>query len=74
MVRHNYVMMIKQFSSVRDLAGSSLTSPGRQKVCRACGSPATKEALFEVGNGISVVERYCGQCVQAALNGSRSLA
>jgi hypothetical protein len=67
-------MMIRQFSSVRDLAGSPLTSPGRQKVCRNCGGPATKEALFEVGNGISVVERYCEQCVQAALKDKRSLA
>jgi hypothetical protein len=63
-------MMIKQFSSVRALAGNSLTSSGRHKVCKNCGELATKEALFNVGNGIIVVERYCNQCVDAALQGS----
>ena len=63
-------MMIKQFSSVRALAGNSPTSPGRQKVCKNCGRLATKEALFNVGNGIIVVERYCSKCVDAVLQGS----
>jgi hypothetical protein len=31
---------------------------------------ATKEALFEVGNGVMVVERYCERCVDAAIKGS----
>lgn len=74
MVRYSYVTVIKQFSSVRSLDGNSLTSSGRHKVCKNCGSPATKEALFEVGNGIIVVERYCEQCVQPALGGKGGLA
>ncbi|MEO9295330.1 MAG: hypothetical protein ABI347_07005 [Nitrososphaera sp.] len=63
-------MMIKQFSSVRALGSNLLTSSGRQKTCKNCGESATKEALFEVGNGIMVVERYCERCVDAAIKGS----
>lgn len=63
-------MMIKRFSSVRPLAGNSPASSGRQKVCKNCDRLATKEALFNVGNGIIVVERYCNQCVDAVLQGS----
>lgn len=70
MVRYCYVMMIKQFSSVRAVAGNQLTSSGRHKVCKDCGDLATKEALFEVGNGIMVVERYCENCIDPALRES----
>jgi hypothetical protein len=30
--------------------------------------------LFNVGNGIAVVERYCDQCVKTVEDSSRSLA
>lgn len=34
----------------------------RRRTCVHCGSPATKEALFD-GGGIIVVEKYCDECV-----------
>ena len=35
------------------------------KSCKHCGGPATKDALFDVGNGIAVIERYCEVCANA---------
>lgn len=62
--------MIKQFSSVRTVAINQLTSSGRHKVCKNCGDLATKEALFEVGSGIMVIERYCEKCIDPVLSES----
>ena len=61
--------MNRIFSAIR--ACSNLSSP---RSCRSCGQPATKDALFNVGNGIAVVERYCDQCVKTVEDSSRSLA
>lgn len=66
-------MMNKQFLSVRGLTNNQLSASGKPKVCRKCGSPATKEMLFDVGNDIAVIERYCDLCLQAVL-ASRSSA
>ena len=52
--------MNKQFLSVRSLV---TLSTGKQKMCRTCDQPATKEAIFDVGSGISVLERYCERCL-----------
>jgi MinD superfamily P-loop ATPase len=64
-------MMNKQFLSVRSLA--TLPS-GKQKKCKDCDQPATKEAIFDVGNGISVLERYCEPCLGVMLKETGSLA
>lgn len=53
-------MMKKLFSSVRNYDNQTVN----QKVCKSCGQPATKEALFEIGGGMMLIERYCDPCVQ----------
>jgi hypothetical protein len=58
--------MNRIFSAIR--ACSSLSG-----TCRSCGQPATKDALFNVGNGIALVERYCDQCAKTVEDSSRSL-
>jgi hypothetical protein len=57
-------IMDKHFSSIR-IALNRSSQKGSQKMCKGCGQPATKEALFEVGNGVTLIERYCDKCVQA---------
>lgn len=66
-------MMNKQFLLVRNLV-KPLGPLGKQKKCRNCDSLATKEALFDVGNDISVVERYCESCVSVLLKDRGSVA
>ena len=61
--------MNRTFSAIR--ACNNLSSA---KACRSCGQPATKAALFNVGNGIAVVERYCDQCAKTVEDSNRSLA
>jgi hypothetical protein len=62
-------MMNRVFSTIR--ACNSLSSP---KACKNCGQPATKDALFNVGNGIAVIEKYCDQCAKTVEDSNRSLA
>ena len=61
-------MMNRTFTSIR--ASHNISSSSR--ACKDCGQPATKDALFDVGNGIAVVERYCDQCAEAIENSNRS--
>jgi len=63
------MMMDRIFSSIRAYSNNLSDSP---KTCKDCGQPATKDALFDVGNEIAVVERYCDQCAQAVENNNRS--
>ena len=37
---------------------------GKPKFCAHCGSVATQEALFEVDEGVTLIERYCDICVK----------
>ncbi len=64
-------MMNKRFLSVRRLTASP---SGKQKKCRDCDQPATKEAIFDVGNDISVLERYCEPCLGVMLKETGSVA
>jgi len=59
LVAHGYLMTNRIFSSIR--ARSSLSNA---RACKSCGRPATKDALFDVGNGIAVVEKYCDPCAK----------
>jgi hypothetical protein len=61
-------MMNRIFSSIRTFDNLS----NNAKTCHDCGQPATKDALFDVGNGIAVVERYCDQCAKIVENNNRS--
>jgi hypothetical protein len=50
--------MEKMFISIR--TPNNLN--GKRKLCKSCGNEASHEALFDVGNGITVVEKYCSIC------------
>ena len=54
-------MMHRVFSAIRSYSNNVSNT---HRACRECGQPATKDALFDVGNGIAVIERYCDQCVE----------
>ena len=34
----------------------------KAKFCVECGKLATQEALFSVGGGVTLIEKYCGLC------------
>ncbi|HJS82047.1 MAG TPA: hypothetical protein VJ742_04345 [Nitrososphaera sp.] len=57
--------MDRIFSSVREY-DRQVSSP---KSCRTCDEPATKDVLFDVGNGVAVVERYCAHCATTVSDG-----
>ena len=50
--------MEKIFSMLRSFSDSN----GKTKFCITCGNKATQEALFTVGNGVMVIEKYCDTC------------
>jgi len=52
------MMMNRIFSAVRNYDCTS----ANPKICKTCDQPATKDFLFNVGNGITVIERYCDHC------------
>ena len=56
--------MKKAFSAVRKY---EQPRGAERKVCKSCGGFATKDALFEIGNGLTIVERYCDECAQAII-------
>jgi len=35
---------------------------GLQKFCIVCSKEAEVEALFDVGDGVTVIEKYCTKC------------
>ena len=52
--------MEKVFTSLRSFADHS----GKTKYCASCGNVATQEALFNVGGGVTLIERYCDTCAK----------
>ena len=52
--------MEKIFSMLRSFSDSS----GKTKFCITCGNKATQEALFTVGGGVMVIEKYCDTCAE----------
>lgn len=64
-----YITMDKRFLSVRD--SSPAIAVKKQRKCRNCGQAATKEALFDVGGDIIVIERYCEPCSRTASKSSK---
>ena len=37
---------------------------GKTKFCATCGHSASVEALFDVGNGVTLIEKYCDRCAK----------
>jgi len=62
------MMMNRIFTSIRAYHNLS----NNPRVCKDCDQPATKDALFDVGNGIAVIERYCDECAKTIENSNRS--
>jgi hypothetical protein len=52
--------MEKKFSMLRSFTDES----GKLKFCITCGNKATQEALFNVGDGAMVIEKYCDVCAE----------
>jgi hypothetical protein len=36
----------------------------KTKSCVTCGDSATVEALFDVGDGVTLIEKYCNLCAK----------
>jgi len=60
--------MNRVFSSIR-VYDRQESSP---KACKICNGPATRDALFDVGDGVLLVERYCEQCAAKVPQGSNT--
>lgn len=51
--------MEKIFSNLRSIVDNNT---GKAKFCITCGQIATQEALFDVGDGVILIEKYCETC------------
>ena len=51
--------MEKIFSNLRSIVDNTT---GKAKFCITCGQIATQEALFNVGDGVTLIEKYCETC------------
>ena len=58
--------MEKSFTSLRVYVRED-HHHGKTKFCATCGDLATVEALFDVGNGITLIEKYCELCVKKVM-------
>jgi len=52
--------MEKIFTSLRSFTEQS----SKTKYCVRCGKMATQEALINVGEGITLIEKYCDICAK----------
>jgi hypothetical protein len=52
--------MEKMFTSLRGFTDAH--HKGKLKYCASCGNLATVEALFSVGERVTLIERYCDVC------------
>ncbi len=52
-------MLHKVFIGTRNLTTGR---NGLQKFCLACSKAAEVEALFDVGDGVTAIEKYCLEC------------
>jgi hypothetical protein len=39
----------------------------KAKYCSTCGNLATQNVCFDVGEGVTVIEKYCYQCAQKVM-------
>lgn len=53
-------MMIKSLISLKPFVHSSKEK--KLKYCATCGNLATIEAYFDVGDGVTIIEKYCDVC------------
>ena len=58
--------MEKIFTSLRPYVRED-HHQGKTKFCATCGDLATVEALFDVGNGVTLIEKYCELCAKKVM-------
>ena len=46
---------------------SFIDTSGKEKFCVTCGNKATQEALFTVGDGAILIEKYCDTCAEKGI-------
>ena len=56
------MVMEKIFTSLRSFTDDHHT--GKAKFCATCGNVATQEAIFDVGGGSTLIEKYCDTCAK----------
>jgi hypothetical protein len=56
--------MYKKFIHLRAFEDKPSYHNSKPRFCVTCGLRATQEALFDVGDGIILVEKYCDTCVK----------
>jgi hypothetical protein len=55
--------MEKTFTSLRAYVKTE-SHKRKNRFCLTCGNIATTEALFDVGGGVIVIEKYCDTCAK----------
>jgi hypothetical protein len=50
--------MEKIFSNLRSIVDNK----GKARFCITCDQVATQEAVFNVGDGVTLIEKYCETC------------
>jgi hypothetical protein len=56
--------MQKNFIHLRSFEDKPNYPNSKPKFCVTCGIKATQEALFNVGDGVILVEKYCDACAK----------
>ena len=56
--------MQKNFMHLRSFEDKPNYPNSKPKYCVTCGIKATQEALFNVGDGVILVEKYCDVCAK----------
>ena len=56
--------MYKKFIRLRAFEDNPNYPNSKPKTCVTCGTTATQEAIFDVGDRVILVEKYCDTCVK----------
>ncbi|HEY7573139.1 MAG TPA: hypothetical protein VH796_17390 [Nitrososphaeraceae archaeon] len=56
--------MIKVFTSLRVYTEVKDSHKRKNRFCITCGNIATTEALYDVGEGVELIEKYCDTCAK----------
>jgi hypothetical protein len=56
--------MEKTFTTLRTYKAVENYHKRKGSFCATCGNVATTEALFDVGGGVTLIEKYCDICAK----------
>jgi ribosomal protein L33 len=54
----------KELASLRTYTTPKDSRKHKNRFCITCGNIATTEALFNVGEGVIIIEKYCDICAK----------